>query len=354
MERESLDGREGDDERTENERSPPPRSRPTTREHSRKEAERRRSRANTPVPAKIEDKKDGHDLKEESNHQDRKRRHSRSRSRSALRDRDQTGSGLDENNVDKKSNSADVNGNKHHEHKHEHGHDGGLDQESRAPNENGMKKRKRVRHRNRNSRKRHHNRHDHRHDHRGPDRYHENHNNKRYKPYTELSWEERQQRDEQESKRATQRRANRPTPYNTTQFLMEDHKVDTPDLSSVHNMQCDSSDEIEDEMNGDYLEKDFSAVYEEVQSERLESMSKEQLVNEVLTLQRRVTELEEEQKKRLSSAGDSDQSSIGQPVADKGLRKRLESLSSLEGEVQRLRSENSKLRKASLKEPVIT
>ncbi|XP_072040151.1 LOW QUALITY PROTEIN: uncharacterized protein [Amphiura filiformis] len=345
MERESLDGRDGDDERTENERSPPPRSRPTTRDHARKEAERRRSRGNTPS----KDMKDGHELKSEINHQDRKRRHSRSRSRSALRDRDQ--SELNENEVKiEKPIKNDMKIKIENHNVNENNHEGHDQLDSRG--ENGMKKRRRLRNGNRRSRKRHHNRGPNRHD-RDRDRHHDNHNRK-YKPYTELSWEERQQRDEQESKRAAMKRANRPTPYNTTQFLMEDHKVDTPDLSSVHH-KCDSSDEIEDEMNGDYLEKDFAAVYEEVQSERLESMSKEQLVTDVLTLQRRVTELEEEQKKRLSSsAGESDQSSNGQLVVDKGLRKRLESLSSLEGEVQRLRSENTKLRKASVKEPIGT
>lgn len=122
----------------------------------------------------------------------------------------------------------------------------------------------------------------------------------KYKPYTKLTWEERMERDEAESERATRRRANRPTPYNTTQFLMEDHKADTPDLSGLtENHDNDTSEEIfeEDFRNGEYLEKNFSAVYDEVQSERLESMSKEQLVNEVLALSKRVAELEESQQK---------------------------------------------------------
>lgn len=122
----------------------------------------------------------------------------------------------------------------------------------------------------------------------------------KYKPYIKLSWEERMERDEAESERATRRRANRPTPYNTTQFLMEDHKADTPDLSALaETNDNDTSEEIfeEDFRNGEYLEKNFSAVYDEVQSERLQSMSKEQLVNEVLALSKRVAELEESQRK---------------------------------------------------------
>ncbi|XP_071826404.1 protein HEXIM2-like [Apostichopus japonicus] len=130
---------------------------------------------------------------------------------------------------------------------------------------------------------------------------------RKYKPYTKLSWEERMERDEAESERATKRRANRPTPYNTTQFLMEDHKADTPDLSGItENNDNDTSEEIfeEDFRNGEYLEKNFSAVYDEVQTERLQSMSKEQLVNEVLALSKRVAELEESQQKLKSDQGD--------------------------------------------------
>ncbi|PIK46866.1 hypothetical protein BSL78_08452 [Apostichopus japonicus] len=115
------------------------------------------------------------------------------------------------------------------------------------------------------------------------------------------------ERDEAESERATKRRANRPTPYNTTQFLMEDHKADTPDLSGItENNDNDTSEEIfeEDFRNGEYLEKNFSAVYDEVQTERLQSMSKEQLVNEVLALSKRVAELEESQQKLKSDQGD--------------------------------------------------
>lgn len=351
MECASVDGREGDDERTENERSPPPptpRSRPTTRDLARKvEAERRRSRSRGNTPARdgnngrMEVNKNAKDQEETAS--ERPRRHSRSRSSSFTRERE---SGLDRkasngNHREKETRGLSSRLRENHDRKsngnNDHEKDSHTQDDDSRNNENGLKKRRRVRlrNRNRNSRKR-----NHRHD-------------RRYKPYTELSWDERQKRDEQETERAAMRRANRPTPYNTTQFLMEDHKVDTPDLSNLH-MQCDSSDEIEDEMNGDYLERDFSAVYEEVQSERLEAMSKEQLVSEVLALQRRVTELEEEQKAlRPSSAGESDHSSSGQPV-DKGLRRRLESLSSLEGEVQRLRSENSRLRKTSSKELVVT
>lgn len=330
-----IDGREGDDERTENERSPPPGSRPSrTRDRSAKvikELARNLLGEHRIDRDRRGSVKDEHKVSKKSpNHDDiveRARR--RSRSRSALRERDQT-QRQSSPKFDKKQVEADDSNTNNGMAERLQGNDDGE-----TGNENGIKRKRRLRNRGNRNRKRHNPR-----------------NNRRYKPYAELTWEERKQRDDQESERAAQRRANRPTPYNTTQFLMEDHKVDTPDLSTMNPTACDPSNEsVElqdnimddgDLINGDYLERDFSAVYEEVQSERLEGMSKEQLVSEVLELQRRVAELENEQKNRSSSAGDSDQSSCGPHK-----RTRLESVSSLEGEVERLRSENMRLRKAS-------
>ncbi|XP_038076784.1 protein HEXIM1-like [Patiria miniata] len=175
-------------------------------------------------------------------------------------------------------------------------------------------------------------------------------NHRKWKPYARLTWEEKKELDELESKRATKKRANRPTPYNTTQFLMEDHKVDTPDLSAGGNhIPGDSSDELFDEnddiRDGDFLEREFSAMYDEVQSERLQSMSKEQLVSEVLTLSKRVTELEETQQTENRSS-DGEQMNGHSIDEDPSIRARLESLDDLEHEVKRLREENTVLKKA--------
>ena len=313
MDEKERDGREGDDERTENERSPPPGSRPS-----------RTSRDRSMKLKEIGKDEQFVSEKRSPDHVDIKRR--RSRSRSALRERDQQPPPpppSSEPKIEQQQQPDDSNLKVELIHR-----DRGNDDEEMVNNENGLKRKRRLRNRGNRNRKRHNPR-----------------NNRRYKPYAELTWEERKERDDQESERAALKRANRPTPYNTTQFLMEDHKVDTPDLSSMQ-VARDSSDElVEDNMDndGEFLERDFSAVYEEVQSERLESMSKEQLVSEVLELQQRVADLENEQKtNRSSSAGDSDLSSNGSHK-----RTRLESVSSLEGEVERLRSENRRLRKAS-------
>ncbi|XP_054751246.2 protein HEXIM1-like [Lytechinus pictus] len=178
--------------------------------------------------------------------------------------------------------------------------------------------------------------------------------NRKWKPYTQLSWEERQQRDEEESRRASLKRANRPTPYNTTQFLMEDHKVDTPDLSNMgtfdenHDVNLSSSDEVLENENEQYLVRNFTAVYDEVQSERLQQMSKEQLVNEVLELSKKVSELEQILRPSSGGGGEGKLSSgESEEQLDEATRSRLQSVNELEQKVKKLKEENQRLRTAS-------
>uniref|UniRef100_A0A1E1XR56 Putative negative regulation of cyclin-dependent protein kinase n=1 Tax=Amblyomma sculptum TaxID=1581419 RepID=A0A1E1XR56_AMBSC len=133
---------------------------------------------------------------------------------------------------------------------------------------------------------------------------------RKWKPYYKLSWEERRELEERESRRANRLRQRmfahgQPVaPYNTTQFLMEDHCVQEPDYESMNghhrhrenslNDSVDSSDEFysspEDEE--DFLQKQFSEAYDDVHAERLNAMSKAELVQEYLLLEERVEELE--------------------------------------------------------------
>lgn len=153
-----------------------------------------------------------------------------------------------------------------------------------------------------------------------------NHNKpgKRYVPYSKLSWEEKRQRDERDSKRANKLREQyfnakgRPTaPYNTTQYLMAEHDLEEPDLGShvrmqssggnetvlrnrIHSNSCDDSDfddnyneSPEDEIyEQKFLEKDFTEAYEQVHVENLHSMSKSELVREFMLLEERVENME--------------------------------------------------------------
>lgn len=151
---------------------------------------------------------------------------------------------------------------------------------------------------------------------------------RKWKPYTELSWDERQVQDDKETKRACAKRERLTAeghpiaPYNTTQFLMDDHKLDSSmveeknsprknssenlelsdDLkpgsdgtgvnSSVNeddptkpgdNLQSDSRDDIQQ-----FILQDFSHTYADIHAEQLQSMSKQELINECLKLEKRV------------------------------------------------------------------
>lgn len=151
-----------------------------------------------------------------------------------------------------------------------------------------------------------------------------NHNRpgKRYVPYSKLSWEEKKQRDERDTKRAFKLREQinakgRPSaPYNTTQYLMAEHDLEEPDLGSHAHMQsdgeeaplrsrvpsnsCDDSD-FDDDYNESpedeiyeqkFFEKDFTEAYEQVHVENLHSMSKSELVREFMLLEERVENME--------------------------------------------------------------
>lgn len=73
-------------------------------------------------------------------------------------------------------------------------------------------------------------------------------------------------------------------PYNTNKFLMEEHM---PELTSVRNRDSSFSvDSDENVYNDDeFLSKEFSSVYENARTERLEGMSKQQLIQEYLQLE---------------------------------------------------------------------
>ncbi|XP_033105792.1 protein HEXIM-like [Anneissia japonica] len=172
------------------------------------------------------------------------------------------------------------------------------------------------------------------------------HNKKKWKPYTELTWEERKEVDEREATRAAKKRENRPTPYNTTQFLMEDHKVETPDFSSVAMLKNDlesSDDVLDDNAVGGFLEKDFTAVYDDFQSERLQNMSKGDLVSEVLALSSKVNELEGSQNLKRQNSNCNGSDDLDMHLISPEVRARLQSVGDLEATVSQLREENSRL-----------
>ncbi|XP_015673963.1 protein HEXIM1-like [Protobothrops mucrosquamatus] len=175
---------------------------------------------------------------------------------------------------------------------------------------------------------------------------------KHWKPYYKLTWEEKKKFDEKQSQRASRVRAEmfakgQPVaPYNTTQFLMEDHDQEEPDLKTnlypkrpvTKSDETSEEDFVEEEdggssdgMGGDgteFLQKDFSETYERYHVESLQNMSKQELIKEYLELEKCLSRMEDEnnrlQMENKKFAGDP-------------------RLSQLEQELDRLRAENQKL-----------
>nr|XP_028559101.1 protein HEXIM1 isoform X1 [Podarcis muralis] len=179
-----------------------------------------------------------------------------------------------------------------------------------------------------------------------------------WKPYYKLSWEEKKKFDEKQSQRASRLRAEmfakgQPVaPYNTTQFLMEDHDQEEPDLKTglfpkkTAAKSDDTSEEdffVEEEgggsdgMGGDgseFLQKDFSETYEKYHVESLQNMSKQELITEYLELEKCLSRMEEENNRlRMEN-----KKFLGDSTEDPRV-------SQLEEELGRLRAENQKLLK---------
>nr|XP_032814845.1 protein HEXIM-like [Petromyzon marinus] len=143
---------------------------------------------------------------------------------------------------------------------------------------------------------------------------------RRWRPYLTLSWEEKKAMEERESERAARMRAEMAAkglavaPYNTTQFLMDEHDREEPDLEPAgsdggggDNDGDEDSDEGDDGGEGDdelpsrlqggrdgFLQRDFSETYERYHVESLSAMSKGELVREYLELEKCLSRLEEE------------------------------------------------------------
>ncbi|KAL3986742.1 cadherin 6, type 2, K-cadherin [Sarotherodon galilaeus] len=153
-----------------------------------------------------------------------------------------------------------------------------------------------------------------------------------WKPYNKLSWEEKKALEERETARASRIREEMfakglpVAPYNTTQFLMDEHDREEPDLNTqmgvrrpsgvgVRMEDTGSEDEVlenEDQdyddgsgggsdgigrpgnAGGEFLQRDFSETYEMYHVESLQNMTKQELVKEYLELEKCMSRLEEE------------------------------------------------------------
>lgn len=186
----------------------------------------------------------------------------------------------------------------------------------------------------------------------------------RWKPYSKMSWQERRELEERETLRANRIRAEmlahgQPlAPYNTTQFLMEDHNVQEPNYEHIpnghrHNNRensVDSSDEYysspEDEE--DFLQKQFTEAYDNIHAERLNAMSKTELVQEYILLEDKVEELENQLKNASRYPNDrlTAEREVQTVLEDQFEKVRIfkEEIQKLTDENDRLKSENELLR----------
>ncbi|RWS20734.1 protein HEXIM1-like protein [Leptotrombidium deliense] len=151
-------------------------------------------------------------------------------------------------------------------------------------------------------------------------------------------------------------------PFNTTQFLMDDHNVREPEFAEIHKLlhnnhsesrqlrQNENANNINDESDQfysspddeqDFIQKQFLETYENVHTERLNSMSKSELVQEYMALEERMEELERKLKDSSSEVQTSLQKNEGQLKNDDSSDESISE--SLQDEVNRLQEENKKL-----------
>ena len=156
---------------------------------------------------------------------------------------------------------------------------------------------------------------------------------RKWKPYSKMTAEERRDLEEWEEQRAARKeaqvaaRSSRPiAPFNSTQFLMEDRGGDANvcvtspcvtrtmsyDSSSAsgslrgvrfsvyHFLECNCLGEEavyetpEEEEQEAFLEEDFNQVYLELRMDRLDSMSKDDLVKQCFDLEEQISHMKKD------------------------------------------------------------
>lgn len=153
-------------------------------------------------------------------------------------------------------------------------------------------------------------------------------------------------------------------PYNTNEFLMEDHNsfvnalevqpsTGTPRQPRVRDPSFTSVDTDEDnfysspEDEEEYLTKEFSNTYEELHVESLQDMSKPELIQQVLQLEEKVDILEKRlgNKNRNEKDGEKDKFMYTiENMMEDGDKISMERVNQFQLEIGRLRLENEKLK----------
>ncbi|XP_048781075.1 protein HEXIM1-like [Ostrea edulis] len=190
---------------------------------------------------------------------------------------------------------------------------------------------------------------------------------RKWKPYEKLSWNERRELEERETQRATQKReeafahGHPIAPYNTTQFLMEDHGKADPNIGDGlldrnnsresidgSGSTSDSSEEMYSEEE-EFMEKEFAETYDSMHAERLQKMSKDELIKDYIEMETKLDRLQkrfERRSKRNNNTADDSSGSLssgGEEFVD------MDVVRKLEAEQGKLKEENENLKTELLK-----
>ena len=190
---------------------------------------------------------------------------------------------------------------------------------------------------------------------------------RKWKPYEKLSWNERRELEERETQRATQKReeafahGHPVAPYNTTQFLMDDHGRADPNIGDGllnRNNSRESTDgsgstsDSSEEMNSEeeeFLEKEFAETYDNMHAERLQKMSKDELIKDYIEMETKLDRLQkrlERRNRRMNDTADDSSASLssgGEEFVD------MDVVRKLEAEQEKLKNENDRLKNELLK-----
>jgi len=141
---------------------------------------------------------------------------------------------------------------------------------------------------------------------------------RQWKPYSKMTWEEREKADERITIRANRVRERRfksglaMAPYNTTQFLMAQHEPAGSEQSATfpfleldvaHACPGRSSGSVTGEssvadVDDDgaevmFMEKEFAEEYENFRAERLQTLTKDELVRDYVDLERKLEKMQQ-------------------------------------------------------------
>lgn len=166
---------------------------------------------------------------------------------------------------------------------------------------------------------------------------------KAFRPYYQLSEEERDVREEREKQRVAklkermQAKGRIIAPYNTTQFLMSDQAEE-----DFYFWKPTSDQE--------FMNKEFKKDYNDQYMSRLEKMTKEMLLNEYMIIERKNENLEERlQRSRQRDEEKCKMETEPEMVNDTIENDAVQKISTFQREMERLRMENQRLIAENLK-----